>query len=560
MLGVETVTDPSAGPPQHTDESPPGAPLHPADGRVVGGVAFELATRLGLDPLWVRLAFVGLTLAGGLGIVLYAALWLVLVIGRRPGASPVPWAIAAAVVVLVWAASDAPDDMRFGWPTAGAIVLGGGALALWQPRPVSSSRSWGAPAPDERTPTTPTDLDDPPIGGDGTTQGAGSSRAGDGDAGGDERRRGPWPSLQAARSWRSRRERSVLGRAVLGVAVVAAAGGSAIDQLNGGRLHPEQWLGVGAAVCGFGIVLGAWRGRAWWLVVPALGFAGSGWVAGHAARAGVDELRWGDAWIDVSSGQPPSTVLSERRIVGTVFVNAYQVPADAPADPVHVDVVVGIGKISIMADDDLTVEVRPHADDGVVRLNVEDGGASTSSGDREPFTIGPEGSPDVVVEAAISRGDIDVHQYDIYDIDDMSGAASPASEGMPGTVPAQAAPDVTVPSWLGDGVTSGVDIGEGLRMAPDGTVILPDNQAALGVDGELWTLDGLASPRRDGVTLVDTSAGPFMVLPNQMLIAPSGMFVDVPGLRERQRVGSDDTTSSLPSDAGSGPATGPTDR
>ena len=50
----------------------------PLSGRIIAGVARGLAEHLNL-PVWlVRLAFVVLTLAGGLGIVLYGAFWVVL--------------------------------------------------------------------------------------------------------------------------------------------------------------------------------------------------------------------------------------------------------------------------------------------------------------------------------------------------------------------------------------------------------------------------------------------------------------------------------------------------
>jgi phage shock protein PspC (stress-responsive transcriptional regulator) len=49
-----------------------------ADGRLLGGVARGLAEHLGTEVVWIRLAFVLLTLAGGIGIVLYGAFWIVL--------------------------------------------------------------------------------------------------------------------------------------------------------------------------------------------------------------------------------------------------------------------------------------------------------------------------------------------------------------------------------------------------------------------------------------------------------------------------------------------------
>ena len=107
------------------------------------------------------------------------------------------------------------------------------------------------------------------------------------------RDRAPSPTSAAAATVTEPRPPSVLGRWTLAVALLVGAAGAIGYQLNGDGLHPERWLGAAAVVCGIGIVVGAWRGRALWLVVPGLLFAGSGFVAGHAARAGIDGLEVG---------------------------------------------------------------------------------------------------------------------------------------------------------------------------------------------------------------------------------------------------------------------------
>ena len=48
------------------------------DDRILGGVAGGLAQHLGLDPMHVRIAFVLASALGGLGLVLYAGLWMIL--------------------------------------------------------------------------------------------------------------------------------------------------------------------------------------------------------------------------------------------------------------------------------------------------------------------------------------------------------------------------------------------------------------------------------------------------------------------------------------------------
>ena len=81
--------------------SPPASPRpvpHPDDA-VFGGVASEIAFRLDTDPLWVRLAFVGLAVFGGFGVVLYAGLWLVLR-GLRRGPLTLVGACGYAVLII----------------------------------------------------------------------------------------------------------------------------------------------------------------------------------------------------------------------------------------------------------------------------------------------------------------------------------------------------------------------------------------------------------------------------------------------------------------------------
>lgn len=47
-----------------------------SDGRMVAGVARGLAEHLGVDPLFVRLAFIALTFASGAGVLAYALFWV----------------------------------------------------------------------------------------------------------------------------------------------------------------------------------------------------------------------------------------------------------------------------------------------------------------------------------------------------------------------------------------------------------------------------------------------------------------------------------------------------
>ncbi|WP_420713814.1 PspC domain-containing protein [Streptomyces sp. NRRL WC-3742] len=84
-------------------------------GRMLGGVAHGLALHLGLPVRWVRLAFVLLFLAQGIGALLYAAFWFVVPIGigepARRGASQ--WAYVNGVFVPAGS-----------WQQSGALTKG----------------------------------------------------------------------------------------------------------------------------------------------------------------------------------------------------------------------------------------------------------------------------------------------------------------------------------------------------------------------------------------------------------------------------------------------------
>jgi phage shock protein PspC (stress-responsive transcriptional regulator) len=59
--------------------------------KMLGGVCGGLAEYSGIDPVLWRVGFVGLTLAGGAGVVVYLLLWVLMPSGPlRPGDSPSP--------------------------------------------------------------------------------------------------------------------------------------------------------------------------------------------------------------------------------------------------------------------------------------------------------------------------------------------------------------------------------------------------------------------------------------------------------------------------------------
>jgi signal transduction histidine kinase/phage shock protein PspC (stress-responsive transcriptional regulator) len=130
---------------------------------MIGGVAAGVARHLGLDPLWVRVAFVGLAAMGGLGIVLYGGLWLFLPAqphldtdlppglaaasrrGMRPGGrsrwvdlGPVV-ALGAVAVGVVFVVQAIFGGGVWLWPL---VVGGAGLMMLWRQADASQRDQW----------------------------------------------------------------------------------------------------------------------------------------------------------------------------------------------------------------------------------------------------------------------------------------------------------------------------------------------------------------------------------------------------------------------------------
>jgi phage shock protein C len=80
-----TFDAPSAAPPL-PPSTPPARPQLRRSGtqKMVGGVCGGLAEYSGIDPLLWRVGFVGLTLAGGSGFLIYLLLWVLMPMGAVP--------------------------------------------------------------------------------------------------------------------------------------------------------------------------------------------------------------------------------------------------------------------------------------------------------------------------------------------------------------------------------------------------------------------------------------------------------------------------------------------
>lgn len=135
------------------------------EGRWLGGVCAGLGRYFDLNPIVYRIAFAALMLAGGTGVLLYIAAWLVIPDEREEDSiastaikrhREQPW-LLVGVGLLAFGAIIALSEARV-WPSPGnlwlAAALAGAAIVWWQVSTRGSSAPAAPSAPGE-TPVQP---------------------------------------------------------------------------------------------------------------------------------------------------------------------------------------------------------------------------------------------------------------------------------------------------------------------------------------------------------------------------------------------------------------------
>lgn len=242
------------------------------DHRILGGVASGIARYLGVDPVLIRLGFVLATLLGGVGILAYVAGWLLIPEESttapsygRPRANVrqlLGFAVLGIGLLVVLGNFDLWVDEQAIW-AVGLIAIG--AAVLWArgresdddvpppgsppPSPPSSTPP-GAPAPGGPIVAPPQPPSAPPPPGAPSWPPAPPPAA------------GPLPAPPPPPAAGRRRPSSVLGLLAISALFVWTGLAIAID------LGPRGVLAGMLIVLGLALVVGAWRGRARWLVIP----------------------------------------------------------------------------------------------------------------------------------------------------------------------------------------------------------------------------------------------------------------------------------------------------
>jgi phage shock protein PspC (stress-responsive transcriptional regulator) len=226
---------------------------------LLGGVCAGVAERLGLRPSAVRVAFVAAAALGGIGVIAYLALWLGL-----PDRAAVSAALPRTRIVLATALALVGSVMLLSWiPVPPAELLWPGLLlgvgaALWQPDP----------RPERRVPSPPPNQD--------TTRSGGTP---------------PHPSPPDRPEPPTPRPPQILGRVTVAAALAALGVGLLLDHTDLYEISTYHLVAVALFVLGAGLVVGAFFGRARWLMLCAAPLVLVLPIAGTFTSLDVDPLR-----------------------------------------------------------------------------------------------------------------------------------------------------------------------------------------------------------------------------------------------------------------------------
>jgi len=435
----DTTTD--AAPPPPEAAAPPawgataarGRLVRRTDNKVIAGVAGGIADSLGIQPALVRIAFVVLTVFGGLGALLYVLGWLLLppagasesigmAAARRPAGLRTYVGLALVILAVgilasafsdpavVWAVAliafgiflfqqgqerpaPPPGDPAGPEPPAPDATAPPGRLAEPQPAPPPAPPSWSA----STAPTEPLAWERPAP--------AGPPAWGPPPSWGTQ----PAPAL-APPPRRRQRRRAFLGPLTFGVALVVTGLAAVLDNLGVVELTLGRALALFVTVIGLGLLVGGWWGRAWGLIpiglllIPVVALASL--ADSEPLTGGFGERLW-----------QPRTTAEVRPVYrlagGELIVDLRGVPFGPGSTTVEASL--AAGRLLVVVPDEVTADVRGRA--GVGNLDLfetgdEDWGVQVDSSLTQPPVEAPKAgaAPTVRLDVHVGYGLVEVRR------------------------------------------------------------------------------------------------------------------------------------------------------
>jgi phage shock protein PspC (stress-responsive transcriptional regulator) len=325
-------------------------------GKWIAGVASGLGDYTGIDPVVFRILFVLLTVAGGIGVLLYGLAWLFIppdgaeqsagehVFRRAGGRASTLFGLILVVAGAMWLFGDAGFwEPELIWAIA---LIAIGVILLREDERNTESMAAPASAITSGTATTPAPAATPY-----TT------------------------AIDRSEPARPRRvkAKSYLGRLTIGATLLLLGATAVLDNLGAFDAALDDYFALALAGVGAGLVLGAWRGRSRGLIflgvlllplllgaslvdVPFKGGVGDRNYSPSSASEVRDEYRLaaGVLNIDLSNISARPDVLEVAASVGTGALHVF-VPRGVA---VTVDGSAGAGLVEIFGRSDQGIEVN----------------------------------------------------------------------------------------------------------------------------------------------------------------------------------------------------------
>ena len=376
----------------------------PRQGRIVAGVAQGFANRYDVPVLLIRVIFVLLTFAGGLGVALYAAGWF-LIRSVDEAETPAQRIFSGASTTRSWlgiglvflAILILLDNFTFlstgiVW-SVGLLVVGVLLYTGDLPRLVRNEGANDQKEGVQQMTTTQTPV---------TTAVEPVAPSGPGDTGsGPPPTPTPTPPVLPPPPAKPK-ETSYLGRITIGVMLVSLGVLAILDNIPGVPIEPQprHYMALATVVIGLGLIVGGFVGRARWLIliaallVPTLLFSPA------------FEYDWNSEEFDRTVSPETFAELEDSYAldVGNLVMDLTDLPWDG--ETVDLEARVDAGNIEIWIPPGVGLEGEASVDVGHVGAFGRE-----SSGLGNPTlqfdNPGPEGT--VVLDAAVDLGNIDIH-------------------------------------------------------------------------------------------------------------------------------------------------------
>ncbi|NYT93001.1 PspC domain-containing protein [Salinispora sp. H7-4] len=383
--------------------------VRPHDGRYLAGVCAAIGRATNTDPVLWRVLLAVLGFFGGIGILVYVSAWLIIpgegdtaapiesMLGRgRSSMSPVT-VIVLGILVAVSFAFIVTDAFRA--VLLGAAILISGALLLNRERPGRPSPdvppppagpTWAPPptgptwAPPPAAPTwapppaAPTAPEAPPAG----------VRLPFAPHGPYASPTPPLPPPTPRRERKRPRERSALGGVTFSLVFLVLGLLTLLDLTGVPALGASAYFAAVLATIGLGLLVGAWFGRARWLIALGLITAAA---LGVATVAESDRFRSVNQAVTWAPGSHAELASRYENLSGNSLLDLRSVDFTGERSEITVAVTAGKATVILPPDVDATVTATVTVGDAVVfDQDVAKRSGSTGS-HRESTDLGADG-------------------------------------------------------------------------------------------------------------------------------------------------------------------------